>query len=81
LLDEVILMDIYPARELPIAGINSAMLLETITCKQKQILNAQQILDYLLLNKPEVLITIGAGDIDQLVAPIEKLFNQAKTNE
>jgi UDP-N-acetylmuramate--alanine ligase len=81
ILDEVILMDIYPARELPIAGVSASMLLHNITCKQKQILNATEILNYLKEKQPEVLVTLGAGDIDQLVAPIEKLFNQANINE
>lgn len=77
ILDEVILMDIYPARELPIPGVSSAMLLNDITCRQKQILNAAEILNYLPQHQPEVLVTIGAGDIDQLVLPIEKLFTHA----
>jgi UDP-N-acetylmuramate--alanine ligase len=81
LLDEVILMDIYPARELPIEGVTSTMLLNNITCKQKQLLNANEILEYIQLNRPEVLVTLGAGDIDQLVAPIEKLFSNVDTNE
>jgi UDP-N-acetylmuramate--alanine ligase len=81
LLDEVILMEIYPARELPIPGITSAMLLNNITCKQKQILNAQEIIQYFNVHQPEVLVTIGAGDIDQLVAPLEKQLSNAKTNE
>jgi UDP-N-acetylmuramate--alanine ligase len=81
LLDEVILMDIYPARELAIQGVTSTMLLNNITCTQKQILNAPEILNYLKVNRPEVLVTIGAGDIDQLVAPIEKLFTNVKANE
>jgi UDP-N-acetylmuramate--alanine ligase len=81
LLDEVILMDIYPARELPIEGVTSAMLLNNITCKQKQLLNAIKILEYIQLKRPEVLVTLGAGDIDQLVAPIEKLFSNVNANE
>jgi UDP-N-acetylmuramate--alanine ligase len=74
-------MDIYPARELAIQGVTSTMLLNNITCTQKQILNAPEILNYLKVNRPEVLVTIGAGDIDQLVAPIEKLFTNVKANE
>lgn len=81
LLDEVILMDIYPAREKPIEGVTSTMLLKNITCAKKQILNAQEILNYLADYRPEVLISIGAGDIDQLVEPIEKLFSNVITNE
>jgi UDP-N-acetylmuramate--alanine ligase len=56
-------------------------LLNNITCKQKQLLNANEILEYIQLNRPEVLVTLGAGDIDQLVAPIEKLFSNVDTNE
>lgn len=80
-LDEVILMDIYPARELPIPGISSEMLLNQITCKDKHVLKAEGIMNYLTDHRPQVLLTIGAGDIDQLVAPIEKLFTDAQTHE
>jgi UDP-N-acetylmuramate--alanine ligase len=81
LLDEVILMEIYPARELPIAGVSAAMLLNDIKCEFKKVMNAHEILNYLQEHRPELLVTIGAGDIDQLVLPIEKLFTHAKTNE
>lgn len=79
LLDEVILMEIYPARELPIAGVSSAMLLKDITCSDKHLLTTAAILEHLKAKQPEILVTIGAGDIDQLVEPIEKLFTDAKT--
>ena len=81
LLDEAILMDIYPARELPISGVSSEMLMKDIDCNKKQLLNASEILDYLKLHQPEVLVTIGAGDIDKLVEPIENLFTHAKNNQ
>jgi UDP-N-acetylmuramate--alanine ligase len=70
-LDEVILMDIYPAREKPIPGINSNMLLTQITAKQKQHLSTSEILTYLGENTPQVVLTIGAGDIDKLVNPLK----------
>ncbi len=70
-LDEVILMDIYPAREKPIPGINSGMLLNQITSERKNHLSSQEILTYLDENKPEVVLTIGAGDIDKLVNPLK----------
>ncbi len=74
LLDEVILLDIYPARELPIPGIDSKMLLDKINIKAKFLYSK----DKLLINLPnhhlEVLLTLGAGDIDQFVEPIEKLL-------
>jgi UDP-N-acetylmuramate--alanine ligase len=81
LLDEAILMDIYPARELPISGVSSEMLMKDIDCNKKQLLNASEILEYLKLHQPEVLVTIGAGDIDKLVEPIENLFTHAKNNQ
>ena len=81
LLDEVILMEIYPARELPISGVSSEMLMKDIDCNKKQLLNASEILEYLKLHQPEVLVTIGAGDIDKLVEPIENLFTHAKNNQ
>ncbi|MEX1187648.1 MAG: UDP-N-acetylmuramate--L-alanine ligase [Bacteroidia bacterium] len=74
-LDEVYLMDIYPAREKPIEGISSAALLEKITCKNKQVLSAQELPEALKLNRPEVLLTMGAGDIDQVVEPIKKILS------
>lgn len=70
--DEVILMDIYPAREKPIEGINAEMLLEGITSRVKSVQKRESLLDYLENSTPEVLVTIGAGDIDRMVDPITK---------
>ncbi|NVN96184.1 MAG: UDP-N-acetylmuramate--L-alanine ligase [Bacteroidetes bacterium] len=74
LLDEVILLDIYPARELPIEGITSQMLLDKINIKEKFLIQKSEILNYIKTCKLEVLITLGAGDIDQLVEPIENMI-------
>lgn len=70
LADEVILLDIYPARELPIEGVKASMLLEDIKSPQKSLKTKEGLLDYLKETKIEVLVTIGAGDIDRLVGPI-----------
>lgn len=70
LADEVVLLDIYPARELPIEGVTASMLLEGITSVKKSLQTKEGLLDYLEMNSPEVLVTIGAGDIDRLVSPI-----------
>ena len=78
MLDEVILLDIYHAREFPIAGITSAWLLEKISLKNKYLLPAAGVPEWLLLNRPDVLLTMGAGDIDLLVSPIEYLFSPIK---
>jgi UDP-N-acetylmuramate--alanine ligase len=68
--DEVVLLEIYPARELPIEGVNATMLLEEITSAKKSLQCKEGLLDYLKSAKPEILVTIGAGDIDRLVLPI-----------
>ncbi|PRY86698.1 UDP-N-acetylmuramate--L-alanine ligase [Mongoliibacter ruber] len=70
LADEVILLDIYPARELPIEGVTAGMLLEDIAIDKKSLQTKEGLLEYLNSNQPEVLVTIGAGDIDRLVEPI-----------
>lgn len=74
LLDALILLEIYPARELPIPGVDSAMLLDKIQLKNKMICSKGDLLERLKSEKPEVLLTLGAGDIDQLVKPIRDLF-------
>lgn len=75
LLDELILLDIYPAREEPIEGVNSKMLLDKISTK-KYLCPKEELLQYLETNKKdiEVLVTLGAGDIDKFVQPITQLF-------
>jgi UDP-N-acetylmuramate--alanine ligase len=73
-LDECVLLDIYPARELPIEGVSSKMILEKMKLNTKQLLSKEDLLNYIAINKPEVLITLGAGDIDQLVEPIKKIY-------
>lgn len=70
LADEIVLLDIYPARELPIEGVTASMLLEDITAPQKSLQTKEGLLDYLKASNIEVLVTIGAGDIDRLVSPI-----------
>lgn len=74
LLDELILLDIYPARELPIPDVTSQALLEKIILKNKFLVPKQQLIAFIDKCKPQVLITMGAGDIDQLVEPIQHHF-------
>jgi UDP-N-acetylmuramate--alanine ligase len=76
LLDELILLEIYPARELPIKGITSSWLLEKVNLNIKSLLSTDDLLIHLKKNKPDVLLTMGAGDVDLLVKPIEQLFIQ-----
>lgn len=72
LADEVILLDIYPARERPIIGVNSEMLLEGISSEIKSVCPKEELIEKLEFKKMEVLITAGAGDIDALVQPIKQ---------
>ena len=66
-LDEIILLDIYPAREKPIEGITSNYLLSFIKNENKKLLEKERLISYLQRNKPEVLLTMGAGDIEKMV--------------
>ena len=75
--DEVVLLDIYPAREKPIPGITSEMLLERISCPIKSLMSKTEIVDNLALNTDfDVLATVGAGDIDTLVKPIKNILEK-----
>ncbi len=76
-LDEIILLDIYPAREEPIEGVDSQMLLAKIRNNNKSISSRSELPEMIKKKKPGVLLSMGAGDIDQLVGPIkEKLTEQ-----
>ena len=78
-LDELILLDIYPARELPIEGVDSEMILKNVTIKDKSLCSKEDLLVVLAGKEPEVLVTFGAGDIDKLVPQIkEQLKKSAK---
>lgn len=68
--DEVVLLDIYPAREQPIPGVNATLLLDKLTISHKQLIGKTDLVDWVGDNDIEVLLTVGAGDIDRLVAPI-----------
>lgn len=74
-LDEVILLPIYPARELPIEGVDSRMILDRLTCKKKHLYEKSELLEHLGDYNNTVMITLGAGDIDRLVPKIANFFN------
>ena len=73
-LDELILLDIYPARELPIPGITSQLIIDKATAKDKKLLTKANLLDYVAANNFEVFLTLGAGDIDVFVEPIAAIL-------
>lgn len=74
LADEVILLPIYPARELPMEGVNSEMLLQNMQLENKQVLGKTEFLDWVKTNQPSLLVMAGAGDIDTLVNPAKELL-------
>jgi len=74
-LDEVILLDIYPAREEPIEGISSQIILDKMRLKKRSIKSKAALIPYLKKNRPEVLLSLGAGDIDRLVQPIKEALS------
>lgn len=76
LADEVILMDIYPARELPMEGVTSALILNKISIEKKQILPREKICDYVATVKPAVVATVGAGNINTLVPELKESLTQ-----
>jgi UDP-N-acetylmuramate--alanine ligase len=76
LADSLILLEIYPAREKPISGISSATLLERVKSKEKTVLPKEDLTAYMRNKRPELIVTMGAGDIDQLVSPLRKIFLQ-----
>jgi len=71
-LDECILLEIYPARELPMAGVTSQMLMDRMKNKNKILVQKNELINYLKEKNLEVLVTLGAGDIDTLVEQIKK---------
>ena len=71
LLDECILMEIYPARELPIDGVSSQMLLDKMKSVNKSICQKADFIEALGKRDIEILMTMGAGDIDTFVEPIK----------
>ena len=75
LADQLILLPIYPARELPIEGVSSAMIMEKMPEGNSLLMNPDELLEWLNAHRVEVLLTLGAGDIDRLVQPIESILN------
>ena len=80
MLDEVILLDIYPARELPIEGVTSNIILEDITIKNKALVSKEDVLEVLKNKELDILITFGAGDIDRLIKPITQQLESRINN-
>lgn len=81
LLDQVVLLPIYPARELPLAGVDSQMLLDLIPHGRKILLQPAEVLPWIKAQRPPVLLTLGAGNIDRLVPELVQAFRQLDGTE
>ena len=78
--DELFLMDIYPARESPITGVSAELILDKVTCKNREIVNKGQLLDRIRERETDIIITFGAGDIS-LLAPEISLIVREKSKK
>jgi UDP-N-acetylmuramate--alanine ligase len=75
--DDLLLLEIYPAREMPIEGINSQMLLDKISLDNKTLCNKDNAVLRVQEKNPELLLTVGAGDIDTLILPLKNVLSHA----
>ncbi len=73
-LDEVILCDIYPARETPIPGVTSALIYNELTCKEKSMIHKEDVIDLIKKRDFDVLVVLGAGDLDNYVPQMTKII-------
>ena len=75
--DVLMLLEIYPARELPMEGVNAQLLLDKIDLEDKEIVGKEEVLNRVKKEKPELLVTVGAGDIDTLIQPLKNIMSHA----
>jgi len=74
--DEIYLLDIYPARELPMKGVTSQVLLDRMINENKKLISKNELLEFVSKTDEEVFITIGAGDIGEMVDEIKEIFEK-----
>ena len=75
-LDELILLDIYPARELPIEGVTSKIIFDNVTIDRKVLITKEELMQYLSTIEIDTLISFGAGDIDRFIEPITNYLKE-----
>ena len=80
-LDELILLDIYPARELPIEGVSSEMILGDVKLTNKTLCSTENLLPLLKEKQLDILVTFGAGDIDKMVPKIKELLKSFRKKQ
>lgn len=76
LAEDIILLDIYPAREEPIEGVSSKIIFDIITSPNKQLIVKSELLDLISKKNPELVVTFGAGDIDRMVPRIKEILSK-----
>ncbi|UEG55340.1 UDP-N-acetylmuramate--L-alanine ligase [Mucilaginibacter daejeonensis] len=76
--DELLMLDIYPARELPIHGVTTHTILDKMQLQDKKLLSKPEAITHVQSTRPELLLTVGAGDIDQLVEPFKQALQYEK---
>ena len=74
--DKLILLDIYPAREEPIPGVTSEIIFKDVTAPEKVLITKDELMDTLRRDRPDVLVTFGAGNIDRFVEPITEMLDK-----
>jgi UDP-N-acetylmuramate--alanine ligase len=75
-LDKLILLDIYPAREEPIPGVTSEIIFRDVTAPEKVLLTRDELMPYLEQEPVDVLVTLGAGNIDRCIGPITEMLEK-----
>lgn len=74
--DEVILLPIYPARELPIPGVSSDILLDKMTVAKKTVMSKEQLFDWAATTNDKLIVMAGAGDIDACITKVKEIFSK-----
>ena len=77
-MDELILLDIYPAREKPIPGVTSQIIFDAVTIADKRLIRKEELLDVIAAeaDKLEVVLMVGAGNIELLVDPVKQILDK-----
>jgi UDP-N-acetylmuramate--alanine ligase len=76
LADKLMLMEIYPARELAIPGITSQVLLDKVQAKEKVLVQKKDLLEEVKRTQTDIIVTVGAGDVDQFIGPLKELLTK-----
>ncbi len=79
LADDVVLLDIYPARELPIEGVTSEIIFKNIKCVKKQLINKENLIETIKNRNFDILLTAGAGDMVEQMPELVEAVRSART--